>query len=306
LQPRPDPDQEASVSDPEKTGVLEVLTASLSDEWQAMIGHAPRIVAAVVVFALFLLAGKLIGRGLAAVLRRGDFTPVYQVFFRRLAVWLAGLLGLAVAMNLLGLGGAAAGLLAGGGLTAVILGFAFREIGENLLAGLFLAFSRPFKVGDQIESGGFKGTVRSIELRYTHIRTLDGRDIYIPNALIFKDPLINYTRDGLLRDSFTVGVDYGDDVGAAARLLLDTVSGVAGVLKDPAPSSEALSLGPTWVDLEVHYWVDTFRASPGMAAVRGAVLDRCRRALLDGGYTLSSDTVSRLAVAVRQEPASPA
>ncbi len=287
-------------------GVLEMMKESLAVEWQALIGLAPRIVAAIVVFAMFLFAGRMVGRGVGALLRRGDFTPVYQVFFRRLSVWLAGILGLAAAMNILGLGGAAAGLLAGGGLTAVVLGFAFREIGENLLAGLFLAFSRPFKVGDQIQSGGFKGTVRSIELRYTHVRTDDGRDIYIPNALMFKEPLVNFTRDGLLRLSFTVGVDYGDDIGEASRMLLATVRAVEGVLEDPRPSSHPSGLSSSWVDIEVHYWVDTFRVKPGLLAVRGAVLDSCKRALLDGGYTLSSDTVSRLAVAMRQEPDPPA
>jgi small-conductance mechanosensitive channel len=64
--------------------------------------------------------------------------------------WGVGLLGFALALNLVGLRAVASGLQAGGGITAVVLGFAFREIGENLLAGFLLAFSRPFKVNDII------------------------------------------------------------------------------------------------------------------------------------------------------------
>ena len=134
----------------------------------------------------------------------------------------------------------ATSLLATGGLMAVVLGFAFRDIGENLLAGVLLAFSRSFDVGDLIESSGLQGRVRAIELRHVHIRTADGCDIFIPSAAIFRNPLHNFTRDGLRRGRFTVGIDYGDDPVRALEILAETVGSTPGVLPEPK-SSVAMS-----------------------------------------------------------------
>tara|TARA_B110000046_G_scaffold47958_1_gene53064 strand:+ start:43216 stop:43455 length:240 start_codon:yes stop_codon:yes gene_type:complete len=68
--------------------------------------------------------------------------------------------------------------LAGAGVTAILLGFAFKDIGENLLAGIMLAFNRPFTIGNVIELDGFLVTGKALQLRSTHLRTFDGRDIY--------------------------------------------------------------------------------------------------------------------------------
>ncbi len=273
---------------------MDLLLETLRQEWQSLVQLAPRALAALVLFLLVTFVGRAVGRGLEVVLRRGQLTSTHLLFFRRLSVWLFGLLGLAIALNVVGLGGVATGLLAGGGITAVVLGFAFREIGENLLAGFFLAFSRPFEVKDLILSGDYRGTVRSIQLRYTHIRTADGRDIFIPNAQIFNRPLVNFTRDGLLRPSFTVGIDYRDDARAACRLLLATVAAVDGVLEEPPPTVSITGLAPAWVELEVVFWIDTFDQQVSLPQVRTEVMDGCRTALREAGLTLSSDVTSAI------------
>ena len=278
--------------------MMERLIASFVDHWHRAIDYAPRLAAALIVLLVFAVIGRLAARGLGLVLSRGGLTPTHQLFFRRLLLWAALLLGLSVALSLLGLGGVAAGLLAGGGLTAVVLGFAFRQIGENLLAGLFLAFSRPFNVDDFIESEGFKGKVRKIELRHTHIRTPEGRDVFIPNAGIFNSPLINYTRDGLLRPSFTVGIDYRDDAAAACELLARETGEIEGVLAEPPPAANVAGLTAAVVEIEVVYWVNTFVEGYDGLQVKGQVMDRCRAALVAGGFTVSSEVSSRLEVEI--------
>ncbi len=280
---------------------LEILVGSLEAEGRGLLEAAPRIAAALLILGAAIWIGGILGRGVAALLDRGGLTPTHKVFFRRLTRWLVGLLGFAIALNLLGLSGAATGLLAGGGITAIVLGFAFRQIGENFLAGFFLAFSRPFNVGDLIQSGELEGVVRKIELRSTHIRTADARDIFIPNSRIFNEPLVNFTRDGLRRPSFTVGIDYADDAEAACRLLAETVGRVSGVLADPPPTATLSSLAPLYVEIEVAFWIDAFGlpAGRGLPQVRSEAMDDCRRALREGGYTPSSDVSSNVAVGGR-------
>ncbi len=280
---------------------LEILRESLEAEGLRLLAAAPRIAAALVVLAVSIWIGAILGRGVAVLLERGGLTPTHKVFFRRLTRWLVGLVGLAVALNLLGLSGAAAGLLAGGGITAIVLGFAFRQIGENFLAGFFLAFSRPFNVGDLIQSGELEGVVRKIELRSTHIRTADARDIFIPNSRIFNEPLVNFTRDGLRRPAFRVGIDYADDAEAACRLLEEAAAGVAGVLAEPRPAAALATLAPLYVEIEVAFWIDAFGLPEGrgLPRVRSEVMNACRAALHAGGFTLSSEVTSSVSVSGR-------
>jgi small-conductance mechanosensitive channel len=103
-----------------------------------------------------------------------------------------------VVFRFVGLTGVVSGLLAGAGISAFIIGFALKDIGENFLAGILLAFKRPFRVGDLVDIGGIRGTVLILNLRDTQIKTPDGKDVFIPNANIIKNPLVNFTIDGFI------------------------------------------------------------------------------------------------------------
>jgi small-conductance mechanosensitive channel len=257
---------------------------------------APRMLAALAVLIAAWIVGKIAARLLKAVLARSNLRYTHKNFFGRLLVWLFLLIGLSIALTLVGLGGAAKGLLAGGGVTAVVLGFAFREIVENFLAGFFLAFNPPFNLGDLIESGNLQGTVRNVALRSTHIRTVDGRDIFIPSSQIFKNPLINYTKDGLRRQEFTIGIDYANDADVACRLLRDTVAQSGLALEKPAPFVGITNFTSNFVELTVHFWIDTFNPVPGVQSQRASMMALCRRTVIDAGYTISADISQNVAL----------
>jgi small conductance mechanosensitive channel len=273
---------------------MEIFLESLTEEWHGLLRLAPRILAALVVVIAFYWIGRGLGRGIVHLLARGHLTGTHVSFFRNLTTWLLVLIGVILALNVLGLRTLAAGLLAGGGITAVAIGFAFRGIGENFLAGLFLAFSRPFNVGDLIQSGDLQGVVRGIELRHTHIRTIDARDIFIPSSQIYNDPLVNYTKDGLRRPSFTVGIDYADDSEEARRILFQAVLEVDRILKERQPGVTISALAPDYVELEVFFWIDTFKEGVSLPQVRTEVMEKCRRALVREGFTISSNVTTNL------------
>ncbi|MFH1374775.1 MAG: mechanosensitive ion channel [bacterium] len=275
---------------------MDILLESLTEEWQSLVRLSPRLLMALLVFVVSIFVGRLIGRGVVGLLSRGNFGPTHRSFFKGLTTWVVAIIGLIIGLNVLGLKGLATSLVAGGGITAVVLGFAFREIGENLLAGFFLAFSRPFEIGDLIQSGEFQGIVTSIELRSTHIRTADGRDIYIPSSEIFNKAVTNFTEDGLRRLSFTVGVDYADDTEKARQLLSETTMGVSYVLDDPRPGAIFSGLLAQYVELEVFFWVDTFEEGVNLGAVRNEVIERCRRALMSGRFTVSANVTNNVAL----------
>lgn len=260
-----------------------------------IISTTPQILAAIASLVVLIFIGRLASSGVGRLLGEDKTKGVKQVrLIKRLVRWAFNVLGLIIALHLVGLTQVATSFLAAGGVVAVVLGFAFREIGENLLAGLFLSFSRSFDVGDLIESNGIRGIVQRIEIRDVHIRTADGCDIFIPSATIYKNPLHNFTRDGLRRGSFTIGVDYGDDLQKVRETLLKTVQGHKLTLANPAPNIQIAGFTAAYVELEVFFWIDTFSNDRGLGEIRSQVMDGCHKTLAEKGFTYSSNVTTAI------------
>jgi small-conductance mechanosensitive channel len=273
---------------------MEFVIESLRADWQAFLVFAPRLFYGFVLLIIFLLTAKFAGRIAARVLHRSARFRSNERFLQHVVTWSISSLGVLLALGLMGFQGIAASLLATGGVVAIVLGFAFREIGENFLAGFFLTFSRPFELGDLIRTGDLTGTVRSIELRYVHIRTFDACDVFVPSAQMFREPLYNYTRDGLRRPSFTVGVGYHDDPEQIIALLEDAARTVPDVLPEPRPFVTVKEFGAQYVDYEVFFWLDVTKSERGYIATRNDVKVSCWRALREAGMTFSTDVTTGL------------
>jgi small-conductance mechanosensitive channel len=275
---------------------MEQVTQLILEDWYRFIAYAPRIIMAVTVLIVSYFTGRYSAKSVITLLRRASIRDIHENFIKTLTISLALFIGLIVGLNIVGLETIAVSVIAGGGVTAIVIGFAFREIGENFLAGTFLAFSRPFKIGDRIRTEDIEGKVQEIELRSTHLRTDDGRDIYVPSSQLFTRPVTNFTKDGLLRISFSVGIDYSNDSKSACGLLQKTVEEVNGVLKEPGPGSFILNLSPQYVEIQVFYWVDMFDEKTRVNSVKTDVMDACRNALLTEGYVVSSETTANIAI----------
>ena len=275
---------------------MEQATETISSYWQVLIEFVPHLVAAMVILSVFYFSGRILSGIVIRGLNKISSERIHDAFIRSVVLLICIFPGIILALNILGLERLALSLLAGGGVTAIILGFAFREIGENLLAGIFLAFSRPFKVGDLINSEGLEGKVKSIALRYTQLRAVDGRDIFIPSSQLFSQPLINYTLDGLRRYSFNIGIDYANDARNACEILQRFMQQCEGVLSQPPPLVTIGELEPAYVRLSVHYWRNVNDQDLDSVKIKINVMDGCRRTLLDNNFVVSADTTSNIAV----------
>lgn len=260
----------------------------------SLIDKLPQFIYALIILLVFIILGKLIAKGIRNGLERGDFSRTYQAFFLKIIRWIFYIFGFLLALNSLGFTSISTSILAGGGVTAVALGFAFREIGENILAGFFLAFSRPFNIGDLIQSEGLQGRVKGVELRHTHIRTADGCDIYIPSSQIFNSPLHNYTKDGFRRAGFTIGIDYKDDIQEAIKTLSKQMNRTKGVLTDPPPTVNISGFTPNYIEIQVYFWINTFNQEISLSTLRTEAMDQCRKKLLEDGFTFSSNVTTAL------------
>lgn len=202
------------------------------------------------------------------------------------------LIGLLVVFRIIGLTGVISGLLAGAGISAFVIGFALKDIGENFLAGIVLAFKRPFQVGDIVDVSGIKGQVLTLNLRDTQLKTGDGQDIFIPNALIIKNPLINFTIDGFLRYDFIIGLDYGSEYESAMQLIRDVIQDVPDILKDhKKPTVWVKELAESTLNVQVTFWVNTFDRSIPDTDVKSAAILKVLVALEKAGYNLPARIV---------------
>ena len=197
-------------------------------------------------------------------------------------------------MYLLGLSSFTNKLLAGAGLLTFVIGFALKDIGENFLAGIILAFKSPFRLNDLIEVNNIMGHVKDINIRETLIKTPDGKDVFLPNSIILKYPLFNYTLDGFLRYEFEVGIAYENDPTAAIKLILETVNKVEGVLQqDKMPLVSISELSTNTININIKFWIDTFASTSRSVhnSIRSKVMNDVLSTLISNGFNLPANIV---------------
>lgn len=271
----------------------EKLKQTFIDYWDKIIEMIPNFGVAFLVFLAFFLIGRLIFKIIQKrFAAKWDETLVTN-FAANALKWLFYFIGIFAALDILNLGGIVSGLMAGAGITAIILGFAFKDIGENFLAGILLAVNLPFRIGNIIEVEGNKGVVKGMDMRSIHIRNVEGKDIYIPNAMIVKNVVINYTKDGLLRQEFMVGLDIPSDVAAAKKLILGYLSQQNDILSQPAPNVITTEIGEFTLNVKVLFWVDILKnkaQSPSLLGItiRSRIIATVKKLLLENGFNLPS------------------
>ena len=216
----------------------------------------PSIITALLVIIIFIILGKLFYSLIGKRIQKRWKDTIISNFVSEATKWSFYIFGIIIALNIVGFGGVASSLIAGAGISAIIFGFAFKDIGENFLAGIILALKRPFEIGDIIEVDGYKGHVRDLDLRITHLRNVEGKDIYIPNSSIIKNALINYTKDGNLRVNFMIGIAPECNINETRMLIIDYLKQNKQVLKNPMPNVVVAELGEFTTDLQVLFWVD--------------------------------------------------
>ncbi len=258
--------------------------AGISDGFFAQL---PNIVAALVFLIGAWLAARLLARSITRLAERRN-RPDLGALMGSLAKWAVLITALLIAAAITFPSVHPADILATLGIGSVAIGFAFKDILQNLLAGLLLLINRPYKRGDQIVVKGFEGTVDHIESRATLIRTYDGRRVIIPNSDVYTSPVIVNTAFASRRSEFVVGIGYGDKPRAAIEAFIEAISTVEGVMTDPAPEVLPWALNDSTVDLKARWWTDPNRSD--VTHVRARVVLAIFEAAADRGIDLPFPT----------------
>lgn len=222
-------------------------------------------------------------------------TPVFpSVLMRSVAASVMGLAivlaGLFAALEILGVARAVLSVVGLAGAVALALSFAFRDFAENFIASLLLGIRRPFGVGDVLEVAGFMGVVRALNTRATVLVTAEGNQVRIPNAMVFKNVMVNRTASDAKRYSFDVLIASDASVAEAQKAIGDALAGHDGLLQDPKPRALVQELEPGGVRLRGYFWLPG-RGVDDLKLQSDARL-RARVALREAGVQLPQASMS--------------
>ena len=193
-----------------------------------------------------------------------------------------GILILVAVAALAQLGIQTTSILAALGAAGLAIGLALQGTLSNIAAGLMLLWLRPFRVGDQIESANFTGTIKEVGLFASEIHTLDGVYQFVPNSELWNKRIINYTRLRTRMVDLKFGVGYDDDIEAGKQALLAMASSDARAEADPAPLIFVDELGDSAVILRLRLWTATANYWP----LRRALFEAGKSALEAAGLSI--------------------
>lgn len=174
------------------------------------------------------------------------------------------------------------------GIGSVAIGFAFKDILQNLLAGILLLINRPYRRGDQIKVKEFEGTVEHIQSRATLIKTYDGRRVIIPNSDVYTSPVIVNTAFPTRRDQLDIGIGYSDDPLKACRVFADAIAEVEGIETDAPPEVLPWSLDASSLGLRARWWTKSKRTD--LVHLRARVITAVWQAAADNAIDLPFPT----------------
>ncbi|RMF26080.1 MAG: mechanosensitive ion channel family protein [Cyanobacteria bacterium J083] len=260
-----------------ETTTIDKIWLQLKDMVDSTIALLPNLIVAIVIFIVFWLVAKFTRRLIRRLTRTKKNARNLGLVLGRLSQGFIILVGLFVALTIVIPSFKPGDLVQLLGISGVAIGFAFRDILQNFLAGILILLTEPFEIGDQIVFKNFEGTVENIETRATTIRTYDGRRIVIPNAELFTNSVMVNTAFEQRRLEYDVGIGYGDDIKEAKKLILEVLHNTPGVLKDPAPEALVVKLAGSSINIRVRWWIHPPRRADAMEAqdrVLAAIVDK--------------------------------
>lgn len=257
----------------------------LQRTWEGFVSATPGILLGGGIFAVFYLVSRAAAASVRRVSNRYRRHRSLGLVLGRLAQWAILLAGALVTAVIIFPNFTPARLIEFLGIGSVAIGFAFRDILQNFLAGILLLLTEPFRIGDQIVTGSYEGTVEDIQTRATTIRTYDGRRVVIPNADLFVGSVTVNTAYANRRLEYVLGIDHNENVNEAKELIFAALAGCSTVLPEPKPQVLLAELAPSGANLRIRWWVEPPRRRDALDSV-DEVLTAIKQKLAEHGIDL--------------------
>ena len=234
---------------------MDILITQIRDIARGAIEILPQLFISLIILFVTYLCAKLVRHIVKSILKKTNLRPSLVellVLFSSLTIWLIGIMIAAIiAFPEL----TPTKMLAGLGIGSVAIGFAFKDIFENFLAGIIILVRREMRIGDFVACEGYEGTVEAILVRETHIRKTDGELVILPNSMLFKNPLTIRTDLEQRRTTIICGVAYSEDVDEARSVIKQAVTDCKTVISDSRPVEIfANEFADSSINFEVTWW----------------------------------------------------
>lgn len=218
---------------------------------------SPQILLAALLLVVTWVIARLVVFVFRRAMRRSKLRQSLIVVLQKLisvTIWAIGLL---ISATIIFPNLTPANLVAGLGLGSIAVGFAFKDIFENFLAGVLILLREPMRIGDFIECNGVEGRVEEITLRDTYIRQVDGQLVLVPNAMLFQNAVYVVTDQTTRRITVMCGVAYDEDVDEAREVIKSAVEKAETVDTSRPVEIFAQAFGSSSIDFEVTWWTES-------------------------------------------------
>lgn len=240
------------------------------------------VIAIVVLFTGFLIANYV--KGKSSLFERISKTEIIADLIAQTVSILIKICVIVVALQILGAGSLVGAVLGTAGVIGLGISFAFKDIVENYIAGIILSIRQPFFKGDLVNIEGVEGVIQRMTTRMTMIKSLDGNNVSIPNAKVFKANLINYSTNPFRRFEFSVGIMADGDPNFARTIGLEAMIKMDTVLDQPSPVAITDSLGDSSIKLIFYGWID--QKENDFAQVRSLAMSEVKDAIEKAGIDI--------------------
>lgn len=253
----------------------------VQDKLVHLIASSPLLLVAILIVLFAAWFGGFVSRRMRVVQRISKSNPYMEGLLRSTVRIVIVLVGVVIALDLLNASSLVGAVLGSAGVVGLVLGFGFKDIAENYIAGVLLSLRKPFSPGDTVRIDSYEGKVVALTARATILMTADGNHLQLPNSLVFKSVLLNFSRNPKRRFDFETSVDNRASWHQAMDLGIAAIASVEGVLDQPAPAALIRSLSNDGATLQFTGWIDQTRND--LAKTRSESMRQVRKALRKAG-----------------------
>lgn len=245
--------------------IVSLLYAELIDWGRYGVRLIPRLALALLILTLAVIVARWLSRWVRAGINRVSSNQSLATLTGSVFRVMIVAMGVFMALGILGLEKTVTSLLAGAGVIALAVGFAFQDLTANFISGTMIALARPVQVGDTIETNGFTGKVLNIRIRSILLDNGQGQTVEIPSKDVFQKPIINHSRNGLRRIEVLSGVSYIDDLTKAKQVAQEAVKGLPFIAKGQSVELHYRAFADTNIQFTLWFWIDPLTTNAAAA-----------------------------------------
>ncbi|WP_198333176.1 mechanosensitive ion channel domain-containing protein [Legionella clemsonensis] len=265
------------------------LSVGFNEQWKALLRNLPLVILSLFILIIFWLTAKFIATISRKALNARNLHPLLSNVIAHAVSFLCILFGVYIILRLLGLTTIAFTVLGGTGIIGIILGIAFKNITENLLASILLSIQNPFRNEDLIEVAGVTGYVQGLTTRATLLMTPDGHLVQVPNAIVYQSNIYNYTSNSSRRENFIIGIEGSASISTAQEVALETLEKHPAILKDPEPLVLVDNILAGTVNLRIYFWLNGNKYN--WQKVKSSAMRLVKSAFQEAGITIPGTEV---------------